>query len=137
MNRRNFLSLAALAIAGKAAERVWPFRVYSIPKEIVVAKWDQSLMTPPSSFEIPSEFVKAMRLHVYSADLKVHRGSFLATVKDCTVLGMIPEGITVGDVLVPEVKAPSRRVDDILAHAFHPNIDPDKRTGIFLNLARS
>lgn len=37
MNRRNFLSLAALAIAGKAAERVFPFRVYSIPKEIVVA----------------------------------------------------------------------------------------------------
>lgn len=37
MNRRNFLSLAALAIAGKAAERVFPFRVYSIPKEIVIA----------------------------------------------------------------------------------------------------
>lgn len=32
MNRRNFLQLAALAIAGQAAERVFPFRVYSIPK---------------------------------------------------------------------------------------------------------
>lgn len=38
MNRRNFLSLAALAIAGKAAERVFPFRVYSIPKEIEIAR---------------------------------------------------------------------------------------------------
>ncbi len=37
MNRRSFLNLAALAIAGKAAERVFPFRVYSIPKEIVIA----------------------------------------------------------------------------------------------------
>lgn len=37
MNRRNFLSLAALALAGKAAERVFPFRVDSIPKEIIVA----------------------------------------------------------------------------------------------------
>lgn len=36
MNRRNFLQLAALVIAGKSAERVFPFRVYSIPKEIVV-----------------------------------------------------------------------------------------------------
>lgn len=35
MNRRNFLQFAALAIAGQAAERVWPFRVYSIPKKIV------------------------------------------------------------------------------------------------------
>jgi|SRR6478609_435765 len=134
MDRRNFLSLAALALAGKAAERAWPFRVYSIPKEIVVAK-PEDVLTGNLLSLAPT--VAAMRLHVYSADLKVHRGSFLATVKDCTVLGMIPEGITVGDVLVPEVKAPSRRVDDILAHAFHPNIDPDKRTGIFLNLARS
>ena len=39
MNRRNFLSLAALAIAGKAAERVFPFRVYSIPKRIVAPRW--------------------------------------------------------------------------------------------------
>lgn len=38
MNRRNFLQLAALAIAGQAAERVFPFRVYSIPKKIVSAQ---------------------------------------------------------------------------------------------------
>lgn len=37
MERRNFLQLAALALAGQAAQRVWPFRVYSIPKKIVVA----------------------------------------------------------------------------------------------------
>lgn len=40
MNRRNFLQLAALAIAGQAAERVFPFRVYSIPKNIVAPKID-------------------------------------------------------------------------------------------------
>ncbi len=34
MNRRNFLSLAFGAVAASAATRVWPFRVYSIPKEI-------------------------------------------------------------------------------------------------------
>jgi hypothetical protein len=48
MDRRNFLQLAALAVAGQAAERVWPFRVYSIPKKIVVAsKWDQLIMPLP------------------------------------------------------------------------------------------
>jgi hypothetical protein len=36
MNRRNFLQLATLAIAGQAVERVFPFRVYSIPKKITV-----------------------------------------------------------------------------------------------------
>ena len=36
MDRRNFLQLAALAVAGQAAERVFPFRVYSIPKKIMV-----------------------------------------------------------------------------------------------------
>lgn len=47
MDRRNFLQLAALALAGKAAERVWPFRVYSIPKEIVApSKWDQTIVSP-------------------------------------------------------------------------------------------
>jgi hypothetical protein len=43
VNRRNFLSLAALAVAGEAAVRVWPFRVFSIPKEIVAPK---EILTP-------------------------------------------------------------------------------------------
>jgi hypothetical protein len=34
MNRRNFFKLSALALAGEATRRMWPFRVYSIPKEI-------------------------------------------------------------------------------------------------------
>jgi hypothetical protein len=55
MDRRNFLQLAALALAGKAAERVWPFRVYSIPKEIalVPSKLDQFLMHSPEVFLPP------------------------------------------------------------------------------------
>lgn len=40
MNRRNFLQLAALSIAGQAAERVFPFRVYSIPETICAPKID-------------------------------------------------------------------------------------------------
>lgn len=40
MNRRNFLQFATLAIAGQAAERVFPFRVYSIPKTICAPKID-------------------------------------------------------------------------------------------------
>jgi len=42
MDRRSFLALASLAVAAKAAERVWPFRVYSIPKKIEV--YDATLL---------------------------------------------------------------------------------------------
>ncbi|HEV7674372.1 MAG TPA: hypothetical protein VGQ12_07570 [Candidatus Angelobacter sp.] len=57
MNRRNFLQLAALAVAGQAAERVFPFRVYSIPKNIVVASnWDQLIMPPSSLYGMPYYF---------------------------------------------------------------------------------
>ncbi len=34
MDRRSFFKLATAALAGEAARRVWPFRVYSIPSEI-------------------------------------------------------------------------------------------------------
>lgn len=55
MDRRNFLQLACLAVAGKAVERTFPFRVYSIPKEIVVPKPEdvpifQLLQHLPSGF---------------------------------------------------------------------------------------
>ena len=36
MNRRNFLQLATMALAGEGLRRVFPFRVYSFPKEIKV-----------------------------------------------------------------------------------------------------
>lgn len=36
MNRRNFLQMATLALAGEGLKRCWPFRVYSFPAEIVI-----------------------------------------------------------------------------------------------------
>jgi hypothetical protein len=88
MDRRNFLQLAALALAGKAAERVWPFRVYSIPKTFAVV--------PP-----------LVTMNIYSPDFKVMRGSFLASknlskhswdvLKSKYTAAIIP-----GDVIVPD-----------------------------------
>jgi hypothetical protein len=34
MDRRSFFKLAALALAGEATRRVWPFRTYSFPSEL-------------------------------------------------------------------------------------------------------
>ncbi len=67
MNRRNFLSLAALAIAGKAAERVFPFRVYSIPKEIVVAPCPITLHLAGERFyaSLVSEADRLYGMHYY------------------------------------------------------------------------
>lgn len=138
MNRRDFLSLAALAIAGKAAERVFPFRVYSIPKKIVVAKWDQSMMTPPSSFQIPPEMLNATLVHIYSSDFKTERGAFLARLSDGKVIGDVPEGTQPGDVLVLEATSPSRRrILNIGANCHRPFKPGHPRSGVFLDLDRA
>lgn len=143
MDRRNFLQLAALALAGKAAERVWPFRVYSIPKEIVVAKPVDGALTiemlRTAQKQImerlgdPEEItIRATRVHVYSPDGKEERGSFLASIEGGKVLGRIPDGIIAGDILVPEFLLPKLHLDN--------KIDffcSDSRTGRFINLERA
>lgn len=71
MNRRNFLSLAALAVAGQAAERVFPFRVYSIPEKIAIAP--DNFM--PSFLWFPREFSKLSEFVAPELDwLKLHTG---------------------------------------------------------------
>lgn len=37
MNRRSFLQLATMALAAEGVKRAWPFRVYSIPREVRIA----------------------------------------------------------------------------------------------------
>jgi hypothetical protein len=57
MNRRNFLSLLGIGIAGVALDRAIPFgRVWSFPKEIIVP-WFEPLNSPSES-----EFRKAFRV---------------------------------------------------------------------------
>lgn len=38
MNRRNFLRTLVGGVAGAAAVRTWPFRVYSFPSKIVIPR---------------------------------------------------------------------------------------------------
>lgn len=72
MDRRNFLQMAALAVAGQAAERVWPFRVYSIPNKIVVRP-QQSLFvlnrrsTDAGNYAITPEILRRMQSQIMAA----------------------------------------------------------------------
>jgi hypothetical protein len=63
MNRRNFLQLAALALAGEGVRRTWPFRVYSLPAQIVapIEPLDKFLERTMSG--IVAEFERQRRLH--------------------------------------------------------------------------
>lgn len=40
MDRRNFLRTLVGGVAGAAAARAWPFRVYSFPSKIVIPKFN-------------------------------------------------------------------------------------------------
>jgi hypothetical protein len=39
MNRRSFLKTLVGGVAGAAAVRTWPFRVFSFPSEVVIPKY--------------------------------------------------------------------------------------------------
>lgn len=142
MDRRSFLSLAALAIAGQAVERVFPFRVFSIPaiipavpKEVfeyaesIKAKMELLTGVPPT--------IRALKVHVYSADRKVNRGSFMASMSEGKIIGDIPTGTQPGDILVLEPTGRLSRIHDIGANAHRLFKSGQPRTGCYLSLARS
>lgn len=141
MDRRNFLSLACLVVAGKAVERTFPFRVYSIPKEIVVAKFDvfRELLRYQSAvaMEMSLNGVGLM-LDVYSPNSPdfVKRGSFLASISEGRVTGDIPAGTKPGDLVVSDAYG-AVGITDIESWALVNRKASDPRTGVFLNLARS
>lgn len=126
MDRRNFLQLAALALAGQAAERVWPFRVYSIPKEIVIAK--SEYLTSETS----EKFTDAFRVLPVVGAIYRPDGSPVGHVKITSVNGKVltcSSGVVrckPGDLLFLE--------KEMYPATLHK---ADPRTGTFLNLARS
>jgi hypothetical protein len=131
MDRRGFLSLAVMAVASQAAVRVWPFRVYSIPKEILApSKWDQFLMPPPLSYVLPSGIIKAT-LPVVSTVLGPD-GSPKGFVKIESVNG---KKLTCSSGVIHCKRGDLIVLEDKMYPAEYHKADP--RTGVFLNLARS
>jgi hypothetical protein len=144
MDRRNFLSLAALSLAGKAAERVFPFRVYSIPKKIFIPKDMQIL-----GGEIPTIFGGVSEAaYTYPIGPSVELSRFQSLPVVSTILG--PDGSPKGYVKIESVNGKKLTCSSGVVHCkpgdlivLEDKLYPseyrktDPRTGTFLNLARS
>jgi hypothetical protein len=96
MDRRSFLQGVALLFAAEAAERVFPFRVFSIPKKIggtfSLGQLREMAGLPNDGWPVQME--------VYSPDFNIHRGSFIVTVDGNYRPIDLPAGIMRGDYLV-------------------------------------
>lgn len=100
MNRRNFLSLAALAVAGQAAQRVWPFRVYSIPKEIVLTPHP---FDPHFLIGFDSYFRLGDTVGIYDGPIDFLRGTArVEKIQNGVItLDHVPTGCVPGDKIAP------------------------------------
>lgn len=114
MDRRSFLQLATFAMAAKAAERVFPFRVYSIPKEIIIPVHSEESLglgcldtvaaaTETSISMVNSNiFFPGQQVEIFSADASLFRGKAIVTgvVDGQVIIGSPVHGLVPGDLIL-------------------------------------